>query len=129
LGKIYSFLLWLVAFLVVILPSVPFAMGFYIAILDPSFIWMEHGYFPDRDLLFWFSDVSCKLTDWKDEGFTGMDICRKNEVFFTDWIGLNKILNLLAEVNLFIYAVLFSLAILVLTAILSVIVENLESMK
>lgn len=129
MGKIYSFLLWLVAFLVVTLPLVPFAMGFYIAILDPSFIWMEHGYFPDRDLLFWFSDVSCKLTDWKDEGFTGMDICRKNEVFFTDWIGLNKILNLLAEVNLFIYAVLFSLAILVLMAILSVIVENLESMK
>ena len=125
----YSFLLELVAFLVVTLSLVPFAMGFYIAILDPSFIWMKHGYFPDRDLLFWFSDVSCKLTDWKNEGFTGMDICRKNEVFFTDWIGLNKILNLLAEVNLFIYAVLFSLAILVLMAILSVIVENLESMK
>ena len=125
----YSFLLELVAFLVVTLSLVPFAMGFYIAILDPSFIWMKHGYFPDRDLLFWFSDVSCKLTDWKAEGFTGMDICRKNEVFLTDWIGLNKILNLLAEVNLFIYAVLFSLAILVLMAILSVIVENLESMK
>ena len=129
MGKMYSFLLELVAFLVVTLSLVPFAMGFYIAILDPSFIWMKHGYFPDRDLLFWFSDVSCKLTDWKNEGFTGMDICRKNEVFFTDWIGLNKILNLLAEVNLFIYAVLFSLAILVLMAILSVIVENLESMK
>ena len=129
MGKLYSFLLGTFAFLVVTLTMGPPAIGFYIAILDPSFIWMEHGYFPDRDLLFWFSDVSCKLTDWKDEGFTGMDICRKNEVFFTDWIGLNKILNLLAEVNLFIYAVLFSIAIVVLTAFLTVIVDNLESMK
>lgn len=129
MGKLNSFLLSFVAFLFVVLPLFPLAMGFYIAILNPSFIWMKHGYFPDRDLLFWFSDVSCKLTDWKAEGFTGMDICRKNEVFLTDWIGLNKILNLLAEVNLFIYAVLFSLAIAVLMAFLTVIVDNLESMK
>jgi len=72
----------------------------WMGLFEPTFVWLQNGYFPERDLKFLLSNSSCEHTDWKAIGFEGMDICRREFIYFTEWVGLNRILNGLAEVNL-----------------------------
>ena len=92
----------------IFVPLLPLMTSIWIGILEPIAIWLRDGYFPDRDVKFLLSSPYCKLTDWEPMGFKGMDICRREFIYFSEWVGVNRILNGLAEVNLAIWTILFS---------------------
>ena len=82
------------------------SLGLVIAVsfggLFPAFTWLETGVFPERDLLWLMSESSCYNTGWIAKGFEGLDACRLEEIYVTDWVGLNKILNWFFDLQLFL---------------------------
>lgn len=62
--------------------------------------WLKYGRLPERDLHWLFADSGCAATSWKHIGFAGKDYCRPDYVQFTDWIGVNKVLNYVFDQNL-----------------------------
>jgi hypothetical protein len=63
-------------------------------IFDQLYSGLKTGEFPSRDLHWAVAPVSCSATSYQPEGFRGMDVCREDYIYFTSWIGLDKILNL-----------------------------------
>ena len=92
--------------LIVLLCSVFVSLGLVIAgILGgvlPTITWLKTGVFPERDLLWLMSDPSCYYTDWVIKGLEGKDACRLDEIYVTDWVGLNKINNWFLDLQLFV---------------------------
>tara|TARA_R110000744_G_C19110477_1_gene534684 strand:- start:260 stop:643 length:384 start_codon:yes stop_codon:yes gene_type:complete len=92
--------------LMVILFSGIVSLGLVIAVvlggLFPAFTWLQKGVFPERDLLWLMSEPSCYYTDWVIKGLEGMDACRLDEIYVTDWVGVNKIINWFFDLQLLI---------------------------
>ena len=90
----------------VILFSGIVSLGLVIAVvlggLFPAFTWLQKGVFPERDLLWLMSEPSCYYTDWVIKGLEGMDACRLDEIYVTDWVGVNKIINWFFDLQLLI---------------------------
>jgi hypothetical protein len=68
----------------------------------PALTWLQTGVFPERDLLWLMSDSSCYNTGWVAKGFEGMDACRLHEIYVTDWVGVNKIINWFFDLQLLV---------------------------
>ena len=92
--------------LIVLLFSVFVSLGLVIAALLggvlPTLTWLQTGVFPERDLLWLMSDSSCYNTGWVAKGFEGMDACRLHEIYVTDWVGVNKIINWFFDLQLLV---------------------------
>jgi len=92
--------------LIVLLCSVFVSLGLVIAALLggvlPTLTWLQTGVFPERDLLWLMSEPSCKYTGWVAKGFEGKDVCRLQEIYVTDWVGVNKIINWFLDLQFFV---------------------------
>ena len=90
-----------------------FIMGFIITCILPVFqqikTWLKTGIFPEKDLYWFFADVSCAATNFQAAGFQGMDLCRPNYIEFTDWVGVNKIINWIFDLHIGVVFLLLSL--------------------
>ncbi len=55
--------------------------------------WLKTGIVPERDLYWVFAGTSCAATNWEARGFEGMEICRPDHINFTNWVGVDQMLN------------------------------------
>ena len=78
-------------------------------VMDQIIEWLRHGIWYERDLFWMVADVSCAKTNWIAEGFKGMDLCRQNNIKFTDWVGVNRIINWLFDLHVVFILLLSSL--------------------
>ena len=81
-------------------------LGGFVAVLLggvlPTLTWLQTGVFPERDLLWLMSEPSCNYTGWVAKGFEGKDVCRLQEIYVTDWVGVNKIINWFLDLQFFV---------------------------
>ncbi len=62
--------------------------------------WLQFGVVPDRDLYWATAEVKCAATDWQPRGWEGMDLCRPDYIQFTDWVGVDRIINYLFDLHI-----------------------------
>ncbi|WP_041768278.1 hypothetical protein [Pseudovibrio sp. FO-BEG1] len=92
---------------VLIIALVVFAVSFiFLPIFDQAVSWLKTGTIPDRDLFWFTANVSCAATGGYARGWEGMDLCRPDSIYFTDWVGVNTILNYAFDVHIAIVAVI-----------------------
>lgn len=92
----------LIAFLCAVSVSLGLVIAGILGGVLPTITWLKTGVFPERDLLWLMSDPSCYYTDWVIKGLEGKDACRLDEIYVTDWVGLNKIINWFLDLQLFV---------------------------
>ena len=81
----------------------------FFGIVDPSLIWLGTGDFAERDL-FWLFGTGCDISIWFDIGSGAADACRVSSLFFTEAVGLNRILNWVCDLNItFLWFISFTI--------------------
>jgi len=93
---------------------VSFCLGtlFFLSVLlifDQARIWLIKGILPDRDIKWLLAETlhrsdpaPCPETYSNTLGLLGISsICRKDFIEFTDWVGLNQMLNELSDQHVF----------------------------
>jgi len=92
--------------------------------LEPVLTWLRTGIFPDRDLLWLMSDSSCAQTNWIANGWDGMDACKLREIYITDWIGINNIINWFFDLQLMISGVAITGLMIIISALLELYLDR-----
>lgn len=72
---------------------------FWIGALSPALIWLEYGKWPERDFLYLLGSSDCSDTYWRSSWQTLKDWCRPESINVTNWVGLDKLLNYLLDLN------------------------------
>lgn len=84
--------------LIIIWAALPLAEQFY--------IWLRYGVFPPRDIFWLIAPSDCNFFSTYDGPLSGKDFCRAISLDATNWVGLNRVLNYLADTHVGVYAVL-----------------------
>jgi hypothetical protein len=79
------------------------AMFLVIPLYSQAISWLKHGFSPERDLFWLLSDVSCAATNFEPKGFEGMDLCRSSYIIFTDWVGVNQVMNWFCDFHVSVF--------------------------
>lgn len=88
-----------------------------ITFIDQVASWLRYGTMPQRDVFWAVSDTACEATNWQDKGWEGKDICRLAHIDFTDWVGLNKILNSIFDLHIAVVSfLLFVIALVIISS-------------
>lgn len=69
-----------------------------------AIVWLKNGVWPEVDLFFLTAPVSCAETNWEAKGFEGMRICTVRYHNFTEWVGVDKIINWVFDVHVSLLA-------------------------
>jgi hypothetical protein len=72
----------------------------WIGAISPTLVWLEYGKWPERDLLYFLGSSDCGDSYWRSSWQTLKDWCRPESVNVTNWVGLDKLLNYLLDVNI-----------------------------
>jgi hypothetical protein len=80
--------------------------------------WLKEGRAPARDVYWFLADPVCAATAWRARGWQGMDLCRETYIHFTDWVGLDMILNYLCGFHVAIFGAVAAFILLVAAAAL-----------
>lgn len=67
--------------------------------------WLKTGVIPPKDLYWYTADVKCAATNWQAKGWEGMDLCRPNYIHFTDWVGVDRIINFVFDLHVAVIAI------------------------
>ncbi|MDC1018140.1 hypothetical protein OAR36_06770 [Pseudomonadales bacterium] len=72
-----------------------FSFGFlvFLPLLQQITGWLNTAEWLPRDLYWFIAEPKCFDTNWVAMGWTGKDICRVDEIQFTNMAGLNLLLN------------------------------------
>ena len=100
---------------ILILFSYIFSFGFLVVLPLAQQIkgWLNTAEWLPRDLYWFLAEPKCFDTNWIAMGWTGMDICRVDEIQFTDMAGLNLLLNWFAMLHISIIWLICSALLLV----------------
>ena len=74
--------------------------SFWIGSLSPTLVWLEHGKWLERDLLYFLGSSDCGDSYWRSSWQTVKDWCRPESINVTNWVGLDQLLNYLLDVNI-----------------------------
>ncbi len=66
--------------------------------------WLREGQWKERDIYFLLSEQRCQATEWQPLGAEGQDLCRQDFFEFSDWAGLNTLINGIADIHLAFFA-------------------------
>jgi len=69
-------------------------------LLDQALSWLKTGVVPERDLFWATADVRCEATGYQAKGFEGMELCRPDYIHFTDWVGIDRIINYVFDIHI-----------------------------
>ena len=85
-----------------------------IGAFDQATIWLKTGTAPPRDLFWLTAPEVCAESYGKGlKGFASKDLCRPSQIDFTEWVGMNKILNQVYDINLLVLSSLICMFILI----------------
>ena len=73
---------------------------------EQVYIWLRYGVFPPRDILWLIAPSDCYFFGSYEGPLSGKDFCRAISLDATNWVGLNRVLNYLADTHVGVYAVL-----------------------
>jgi len=93
-GAIHVFIVLIVLFLMAC-GAFPFLL-----LMRQSLGWLQTGVVVDTDLKWALADVQCYATNFEPKGWEGKDVCRNDNIVFTDWVGANQLLNSIAEIHI-----------------------------
>jgi hypothetical protein len=88
-------LTWIAAWLFIVMP-----------IFSQALSWLKVGIIPKRDLFWVTAGVKCEATGYKAKGFEGMDLCRPDYIHFSDWAGVDSIINYIFDVHIAVIMVI-----------------------
>ena len=71
----------------------------WLGTISPLLVWLEHGKWPERDLLYLLGSSDCSESYWRSSWQTLKDWCRPESISVTNWVGVDKLLNYLLDVN------------------------------
>jgi hypothetical protein len=78
-----------------------------IGAIDQVRIWLKTGTAPQRDLFWLAAPELCAETYGKGlKLYESKDLCRSSYIHFTDWVGIDRLLNQFFDFNLFVVALL-----------------------
>jgi hypothetical protein len=106
------FIRQLVEILTIILCILALALMLYsiwVGTISPLLVWLEHGKWPERDLLYLVGSSDCSDSYWRSSWQTVKDWCRPESISVTKWVGLDKLLNYLLDVNVSLVGIPLSL--------------------
>lgn len=69
-------------------------------LFEQALSWLKTGIIPERDLFWATADVRCEATGYQAKGFEGMEICRPDYIHFTDWVGIDRIINYAFDIHI-----------------------------
>lgn len=101
--------------------TIGFIMTCVLPVYQQALSWLKTGVVPPRDLYWFFADVSCAATNWQAEGFEGMELCRPDYIEFTDWVGVDQILNWFYDLHV---GIVFLAASFLLYSVIAAITED-----
>ena len=81
----------------------------WVGTISPLLVWLEHGKWPERDLLYLVGSSDCSDSYWRSSWQTVKDWCRPESISVTKWVGLDKLLNYLLDVNVSLVGIPVSL--------------------
>lgn len=69
-------------------------------LLEQALSWLKTGIVPERDLFWATANVRCEATGYKAKGFEGMELCRPDYISFTDWVGIDRVINYIFDIHI-----------------------------
>lgn len=75
-------------------------MWIFKPLFDQAISWLKTGTIPERDLFWATADVRCAATGGQARGWDGMELCRPDSIHFTDWVGVNQVLNYAFDIHI-----------------------------
>jgi len=116
--SITSVLMFLIGIPILVLGYMVFIMPIFQQIMS----WLKHGVIPERDLFWFIAEPKCYNTGWVAQGWKGMDLCRVENINFTGWVGVDKIINFIFDIHI---SILGLITLVVLFTVWVVIEEKL----
>lgn len=75
-------------------------LGIVVPLFEQGATWLRTGTVPSRDLYWATAPVRCEATRGLARGFDGMSLCRPDYIQFSEWVGLDQILNYIFDIHI-----------------------------
>lgn len=86
----------------------------FLVLAIQGYSWLELGEVPEKDLYFLLAEPECEATNWQPRGWEGMEVCRQSYINFTDWVGVDKMLNYIFDLSLAVISMVVGFCLLIL---------------